>query len=269
MRRPAGHRRGWLRGARGHWRGWLRGARGHWRGWLRSARCPAAAGQADRDHAGHDEQDARRGERAGALAEQHDAGRGGQQRARAPSDRVHHRQVAEPVAVLQQQRVADVQDRRPGQEHGGQAGQPGVADADHDGGHRRIHERAHGEVEPDEAHRASRAGLLAEQVPAGVRDGGDEDQGDRSGTHGAAPAWSGPGGHAGQSPRGFSPVRCWPPRQRRFLAPLGPGRAALIVVAGAGSTRNPRRSRMLPPAYRAERRRLSAASPRAGRLGPP
>jgi hypothetical protein len=220
------------------------------RGCLRTARTgTAAAGQADHDHAGHDEQDAGHRQRARALAEQHDARRRGEQRPGAPADRVHDRQVAQPVAVLQEKHVPDMQDRRPGQEHGRQAGQPGMADGDDDGGDRREPEGGDGAVEPDEAHGSGRRRLLAEQVPAGVRGGCHQDQGDGQGTHGAAPAGPGPCGHAGQSPRGFSPVRCWPPVSGRFLAPLGPGRAALIVVAGAGSTRNPRRSRMLPSGY--------------------
>ena len=72
--------------------------------------------QADHYHAGDDREDPGRGDQVRPFAKQHDARQRGEHGAGPPADRVGDGQVTQPVAELQEQEVAGMQDAGAGQE---------------------------------------------------------------------------------------------------------------------------------------------------------
>ena len=146
--------------------------------------CARSGGGADQRDARHDRDDPADRDRPRPLAEERDARHRGQQRTGAPADRVHQRQVTQPVAGLQEHEVGRLQHAGAGHEHPAQRGEVQPAAGPGDGDHGDVQQRGRGGREPDEGDRPGLRGLLAEQVPAGVRDGGDENERDCGGTHG-------------------------------------------------------------------------------------
>jgi hypothetical protein len=85
---------------------------------------------------------------------------------------------------LQDQEVGQVQQHAPGQEGDAERADLGPLDGDDVEGEGRVEQAGQRLEEPDEAGTA--AGALGEEVPGGVGDGGEQDEGEGDGRHGGS-----------------------------------------------------------------------------------